>query len=203
MLPPPYEAPTYVKDTPVDPVAEPPVVATAPTDDTVPLVVSLASVPGMKRCAVASSGTEACWELADAAMTDIPTEFLNGNTDLTGTLKVGPAVKTIGARAFALTKLTNLDLSEATSLVEIGNGAFYASPLAGTLVIPVKVTTIGENAFADTKLTGTLKVGPAVKTIGDSAFANTELTGLDLSEATGEWALGSGSSLPLSLRARS
>ena len=197
----PFEVPTYVKDTPADP--EPPVVATALADATAPLVVSLALVPGVKSCAVASSGTEACWELADPAMTDIPTEFLNGNTDLTGTLKVGPAVKTIGARAFALTKLTNLDLSEATSLVEIGNGAFYASPLAGTLVIPVKVTTIGENAFADTKLTGTLKVGPAVKTIGDSAFANTELTGLDLSEATGEWALGSGSSLPLSLRARS
>ena len=110
----PFEAPTYVKvvwdleghatyeiagfkDTPADP--EPPVVATAPADDTVPLVVSLASVPGMKKCAIAPSGTEACWELADPAMTDIP----QGNTDLflSGTLKVGPAVKTIGAFAFA------------------------------------------------------------------------------------------------------
>ena len=70
-------------------------------------------------------------------------------------------------------------------------------------MIPAKVTTVGARAFAYTKLTSTLEVGPAVKTIGDSAFANTELTGLDLSEATGEWALGSGSSLPLSLRARS
>eukprot|EP00964_Phaeocystis_antarctica_P003524 scaffold1890_cov27-Phaeocystis_antarctica.AAC.1 len=66
-------------------------------------------------------------------MTDIPKEFLNGNTGHTGTLKVGPAVKTIGASAFAWTKLTSLDLSEATSLVEIGGGAFYATPLAGTL----------------------------------------------------------------------
>ena len=41
---PPFEAPTYVKDTPADP--EPPVVATAPADDTASLVVSFPSVPG-------------------------------------------------------------------------------------------------------------------------------------------------------------
>eukprot|EP00964_Phaeocystis_antarctica_P000430 scaffold231_cov50-Phaeocystis_antarctica.AAC.2 len=160
---PPFETPTYVKDTPADP--EPPVVATAPADDSVPLVVSLASVPGMKRCAIAPSGTEACWELADPAMTDIPDNFLTGNTDLTGTLKVGPAVKTIGARAFAYSKITGLDLSEATSLVEIGYLAFFATKLEGTLVVPATVSTISASAFAVTKLTGTLKVGPAVKTI--------------------------------------
>ena len=75
VCPPPFEAPTYVKDTPSDP--EPPVVATAPDDDTVPLVVSFASVPGVKKCAIAPSGTEACWELADSAMPDIPNDFLN------------------------------------------------------------------------------------------------------------------------------
>ena len=149
---PPFETPTYVKDTPADP--EPPVVATAPADDSVPLVVSLASVPGMKRCAIAPSGTEACWELADPAMTDIPDNFLPGNTDLTGTLKVGPAVKTIGALAFADTKLTGLDLWEASSLVEIGTGAFSGTDLEGTLVIPATVTTIGNSAFAYTKPTG-------------------------------------------------
>ena len=119
-----------------------------------PRVVSLASVPGMKRCAIAPSGTEACWELADPAMTDIPDNFLPGNTDLTGTLKVGPAVKTIGALAFADTKLTGLDLWEASSLVEIGTGAFSGTDLEGTLVIPATVTTIGNSAFAYTKPTG-------------------------------------------------
>ena len=110
---------------------------------------------GMKRCAVAPSGAEACWELADPqAMTNIPVDFLNGDTDLTGTLKVGAAVRTIGASAFANTKLTGLDLSEATALVEIGSGAFFRTNLAGSLVIPVKVTTIGARAFEDTKLTG-------------------------------------------------
>ena len=73
---PPFEAPTYVKDTPADP--QPPVVATAPADDTAPLVVSLVSVPGVKRCcAIAPSGTGACWELADPAMTGIPDYFLD------------------------------------------------------------------------------------------------------------------------------
>ena len=63
----------------------------------------LLSDSGLKSCAIALSGTEACWELTDPAMTDIPEDFLQGNTDLTGTLKVGPAVKTIGASAFATT----------------------------------------------------------------------------------------------------
>eukprot|EP00964_Phaeocystis_antarctica_P033834 scaffold19195_cov59-Phaeocystis_antarctica.AAC.4 len=202
----PFEAPTYVKDTPADP--EPPVVAKAPADDTVPLVVSLSSVPGMKRCAIAPSGTEACWELADPAITDIPDDFLESQTDLTGTLKVGPAVKTIGALAFADTKFTALDLSEATSLVEIGTGAFSGTDLAGTLVIPATVTTIGYEAFGASKLTGldlskatslvsiadsaflgtdlggTLVIPAKVTTIGPYAFANTKLTGLDLSKAT-------------------
>ena len=85
----------------------------------------------LKRCATeqwwelpARLLEEACWELADPAMTDIPDDFLNGNTDFTGTLKVGPAVKAIGAGAFYNTKLTGLDLSDATSLVEIEENAF-------------------------------------------------------------------------------
>ena len=36
------------------------------------------SVPGLKRCAVAPSGAEACWELADPAVTAIP-DGLQGN----------------------------------------------------------------------------------------------------------------------------
>ena len=41
-----------------------------------------------------------------------------------GTLKVGPAVKTIGPYAFYYTELAGLDLSDATSLVSIEAGAF-------------------------------------------------------------------------------
>ena len=53
----------------------------------------------MKRCAVAPRGAEACWELADPAMTAIPHGFLQGKTNVTGTLRVGAHVQSIGARA--------------------------------------------------------------------------------------------------------
>ena len=63
---------------------------------------------------------------------------------------------TIGPFAFESTKLTRLDLSKATSLVEswveIGDKAFFATGLEGTLVIPAKLTTIDPYAFYDTKL---------------------------------------------------
>ena len=167
------------------------------------------SIPGLKKCAIAPSGTEPCWELADPTMTDIPQHFLQGNvTDLlTGTLKLGAAVKTIGTNAFSSTKLTGLDLSDATSLVSIGYGAFRDTDITGTLVIPVKVQTIGRyafyqtkltgidlsqaaslvsivgSAFDDTDITGTLVIPAKVKTIGYAAFMNTKLSNLDLSKA--------------------
>eukprot|EP00964_Phaeocystis_antarctica_P059191 scaffold35140_cov59-Phaeocystis_antarctica.AAC.1 len=67
---------------------------------------SAPSIPGLKKCAVAPSGTGPCWELADPTMTDIPVSFLYENTNLTGTLKLGAAVKTIGSYAFYYTKLS-------------------------------------------------------------------------------------------------
>jgi hypothetical protein len=56
------------------------------------------------------------------------------NNQLTGTLKVGPAVTSIGRGAFAYTGLTGLDLSEATALETIGGWAFDGTALAGTTV---------------------------------------------------------------------
>ena len=136
------------------------------------------SVPGLKTCAVAPSGAEACWELADPAMAAIPDGFLRGNTTLMGTLRVGPTVQTIGARAFSLSGLTGLDLSEATSLVEIGNGAFFGTGLDGTLVIPDTVASIGPSAFDRTELTGLdLSKANSLEQIGDSAFSSTGLEG--------------------------
>ena len=82
----------------------------------------------------------------------------------------------ISAGAFEDTKLTGLDLSKATSLVEIGDRAFLGTDLGGTLVIPATVTTIGEYAFQATKLTG---LDPSKATslvsIADSAFFGTAL----------------------------
>ena len=80
---------------------------------------------------------------------------------------ISNTVTTIGPDAFYYTGLTGLDLSKATSLVEIGDRAFLgATNLAGTLAVPNTVTTIGTGAFANTKL---------------DLFANTNL---DLSKAT-------------------
>ena len=107
-----------------------------------------------------------------------------GNAQLTGTLKVGPAVTSIGDWAFQNTDLKELDISEATALTTIGEGAFYDTQLTGTLKVGPAVTSIGEYAFYDTQLTGTLKLGPAVTSIGTYAFAHTGVTELDISEAT-------------------
>ena len=157
-----------------------------------------------QECLVAKTGAETCTNLYQ-----IPAWFSQGKT-VTGTLKVGAAVTSIGDRAFYNTDLTELDLSEATALQTIGWGAFYNNPqLTGTLKVGPAVTSIGAYAFANTKLTGidlsdatalttigegafykngqltgTLKVGPAVTSIGQYAFYNTQITGIDLSEAT-------------------
>ena len=130
-----------------------------------------APFPGLKKCAVVPSGTEPCWELADPDMTDIPEDFLKENADLTGTLKLGAAVKTIGKQAFYKTKLTGLDLSGAASLESIGDTAFSGTDITGTLVIPANVATIGDYAFSTNKLTGLdLSQAASLASIGDSAF---------------------------------
>ena len=111
-------------------------------------------------------------------MTAIPDGFLQGNTNLTGTLKVGSAVQTIGARPFFGTRLTGLNLSQATSLVEIGDSAFFDNGFAGTLVIPDTVASIGPSAFDNTKLTGLdLSKATSLVEIGKQAFYGTELEG--------------------------
>ena len=153
-----------------------------------------------QRCEVANE---------DTTCTDYTTigNSLRG-TQLTGTLKVGATVTSISNLAFAWTKLTGLDLSEATALTTIGDAAFSESPLTGTLKVGATVTSIGHYAFYNTRLTGldlseatalttisrgafrdaplagTLKVGRSVTSIGGHAFSATKLTVLDLSEAT-------------------
>ena len=80
----------------------------------------------------------------------------------------------IGPQAFQYTKLTGLDLSKATSLVEIGELAFSATGLEGRLVIPAKLTTIGPSAFENTMLTGLdLSKATSLVEIGDGVFRGT------------------------------
>jgi hypothetical protein len=109
---------------------------------------STPSIPGLKKCADAPSATEPCWELVDPDMTDIPKDFLKGNPDLTGTLKLGAAVKTIGPTAFYNSKLAGLDLSQAASLESIGAYAFQNTDIAGTIETPFKVPTYYTGRYA-------------------------------------------------------
>ena len=79
----------------------------------------------VQECFFAKSGVKRCndvWELADPTMTDIPEAFLRETTNLTGTLKLGAAVKTIGRAAFYKTKLTGLGLSVGCGLARLDRG---------------------------------------------------------------------------------
>ena len=84
-----------------------------------------------QECLVAKNGDQNCTEVFG----EIPSYFARDtDTTLTGTLKVGRVVTSIGSNAFYDTDLTGLDLSEATALVTIGDSAFGATALAGTTV---------------------------------------------------------------------
>ena len=157
-----------------------------------------------QECLVAKDGVSTCTDLYQ-----IPANYKNGKA-VTGTLKVGAAVTSIGTNAFRNTQITGIDLSEATALKTISDWAFsYNTQLTGTLKMGPAVTSIGFRAFYTTgftgldlseatalqtiaekafynipQLTGTLKVGPAVTSIGKIAFYGTKITGIDLSEAT-------------------
>ena len=116
-------------------------------------------------------------------MTDIPDNFVKENPELTGTLKLGAAVKTIGYEAFHKTNLEGLDLSNADSLVSIEKRAFGDTDITGTLMIPAKVETIGTAAFwprsrLSAKLTGLdLSNAASLESIGAYAFGNTDIKG--------------------------
>ena len=94
-----------------------------------------------QECLVAKDGVDTCTDFYQ-----IPAGFSQGKT-VTGTLKVGAAVTSIGDYAFAYTDLTELHLSEATALLTIGDAAFYGNA----------------------QLTGTLKVGPGPPSFGSAA----------------------------------
>ena len=100
--------------------------------------------------------------------------FAFSDTNLAGTLAVPNTVTTIGNDAFADTNLARLDLSKATSLVEIGKCAFSDTNLAGTLSVPNAFTKISPYAFYNTKLTGLdLSKATSLVRVGDRAFAGT------------------------------
>lgn len=100
----------------------------------------------------------------------------------------GTTVTAIGDKAFSRWYNTKyegcnfigLDLSQASSLMIIGNDAFYnAKGITGDLIIPDTVTTIGNNAFREcTGLNGELKLSDSLVSIGQYAFNNCKFSGL-------------------------
>ena len=92
--------------------------------------------------------------------------------NLTGDLVIPSNVTSIGYYAFYKTKITSLDLSNATNLNSIGDSAFSdCLNLTGDLVIPSSVTNIGNNAFDDTNITSLdLTNATSLTTIDNSAF---------------------------------
>eukprot|EP00964_Phaeocystis_antarctica_P069017 scaffold41845_cov54-Phaeocystis_antarctica.AAC.3 len=107
----------------------------------------------VQECFITKSGVKECidgeiiWELVDPDLKVIPSNFLKGKGKLTGTLKLGSAVKTIGKNAFLKTKLKGLDLSKAASLESIDAKAFLRTRITGTIVTPFSAPRYKANSF--------------------------------------------------------
>lgn len=103
-------------------------------------------------------------EKAFAAMDNLAKVSLNSN------------LVSIGDQAFVYdSKLSDVNWSDATSLKDIGEGAFVYAGLKGTIPIPAAVQSIGNQAFAGNQITG-VTFDDALKTIGTSAFAYNKIT---------------------------
>jgi len=88
---------------------------------------------------------------------------------------LGSGVLNIGANAFTYDGgLTTLDLSKATQLVAIGDGAFEYAGITGTLTLPANVRTLGDLAFAGNHVT-TLNLDNALQDLGNDVFGSNQL----------------------------
>ena len=82
-------------------------------------------------------------------MTDSSHTFIADGEELTN-LVVPEGVTSIGERAFyGCSGLTELDLSNCTSLTSIGSSAFYGCSGLTSITLPSSLTSIGFNAFRD------------------------------------------------------
>ena len=158
---------------------------------------------------VAATGTLTV--LTDAGSTNWKTTNL-GNFTASHLRKVviTNTVSDIGTNAFEnCSGITELDLTAASNLTMIGNHAFRATSITGTLTIPSGVSYIGANAFVNcytitaldltavsnlkiesnafsgTGISGTLTIPAGVNSIGVFAFFNCpDITALDLTAAS-------------------
>ena len=73
-----------------------------------------------------------------------------------------------------LDTMINLDLSDTTSLVSIGNEAFYGCERLTSVIIPDSVTSIGDRAFCGCERLTSVTIPDSVTSIGDRAFRDCE-----------------------------
>ena len=141
---------------------------------------------------------------------------ITGYVGGSGVLRVSSNITEIGNSAFMSNiNINSLDLSQATSLITIGEYAFnYCSNITRPLSIPssmrnierfafnstkitsldlsqvTSLTTIGNSAFSNCPLEIDLKIPSSVTSIGQNAFSQTGISSLDLSNATSLTAIG-------------
>ena len=119
-----------------------------------------------------------------------PNNFNNSNTNLTTitynsgivgkpfdnnnvtTVNIGPNTVAVADNAFLRGNVSTLNMDNATSLATIGNSAFLACPITGTLTIGTAVVQIKESAFEEVPIT-TLIIpsdNHVIESIGERAF---------------------------------
>ncbi len=101
--------------------------------------------------------------------------FVNGS--LTGDFSVPDGVVTIGDYAFSASKLTSVRLATtaaASSVVNLGVGAFAGSAIQSIDFANANITDIPESAFAESKIKS-IALPDTVKSIGYQAFYKTPL----------------------------
>ena len=91
-------------------------------------------------------------------------------------LKLPDGLERIDGYAFNNTGVTSVDFSN-TSLSYIGNNAFYACPITGTLSFPGTLRSIGNSAFASAKVSSIkLKSTEMVRLDGADVFKSVDKT---------------------------
>ena len=94
----------------------------------------------------------------------------------TNTIELPAALTTIGASAFASSKLNSINLSS-SNVATIGTSVFSGSSIA-SIHLPAGLTTIGSSAFSSTENLGSIALPGGVTTIGDSAFLGSAITSI-------------------------
>ena len=133
-------------------------------------------------------------------------------TGETNAITLPSGLTSIGQNAFANTAATVVDLSKVTGLTTIDNYVFKDMTSLTEVKLPASITTINQSAFQNdaklVKLTqaspttggngqardgeGTATFGKSLTNIGNNAFNGTGFSTVDLSQAVGTQASGSG-----------